>query len=81
MRQLLNPELTASWEKGLSYVAEGSITPDEYMEKLEDFVARRTNGVKGIGNPWAIRSRFEHVLPYYRAAEKKKPDVQKFTSV
>ena len=71
MRQLLNPELTASWEKGLSYVAEGSITPDEYMEKLEDFVARRTNGVKGIGNPWAIRSRFEHVLPYYRAAEKR----------
>ena len=81
MRQLLNPELTASWEKGLSYVAEGSITPDEYMEKLEDFVARRTNGVKGIGNPWAIRSRFEHVLPYYRAVKKEKPEVQKLTSV
>ena len=26
MKQLLNPELTASWEKGLTYVAEGSIT-------------------------------------------------------
>lgn len=39
IRQLLNPELTASWEKGLTYVAEGSITPDEYMEKLERFVA------------------------------------------
>ena len=29
IRQLLNPELTASWEKGLTYVAEGSITSQE----------------------------------------------------
>ena len=72
MRQLLNPELTASWEKGLSYVAEGSITSEEYMEKLETFVARRTESVKQIGNPWAIRGRLEHVLPYYRGTEKKK---------
>lgn len=35
IRQLLNPELTASWEKGLTYVAEGSITEQEYMDKLE----------------------------------------------
>ena len=45
IRQLLNPELTASWEKGLTYVAEGSITSDEYMEKLERFVAMRTVNV------------------------------------
>ena len=38
IRQLLNPELTASWEKGLNYVAEGSITEQEYMDKLEHFV-------------------------------------------
>ena len=38
IRQLLNPELTASWEKGLNYVAEGSITEQEYMDKLEGFV-------------------------------------------
>ena len=50
MRQLLNPELTASWEKGLTYVAEGTITPDEYMEKLERFVTLRTNGVKQANN-------------------------------
>ena len=36
IRQLLNPELTASWEKGLTYVAEGSITSQEYMDKLEN---------------------------------------------
>ena len=29
---LLNPELTASWEKGLTYVAEGTITSDEYLQ-------------------------------------------------
>ncbi len=50
IRQLLNPELTASWEKGLTYVAEGSITSDEYMQKLSGFVTRRTVAVKGLNN-------------------------------
>ena len=50
IRQLLNPELTASWEKGLSYVAEGTITQEEYMIKLERFVAVRTNQVRTSGN-------------------------------
>ncbi len=68
MRQMLNPELTASWEKGLSYVAEGTITSEEYMQKLETFVTNRINGVKQITNPWAIRPRFEQVLPFYKKA-------------
>ena len=43
IRSLLNPELTASWEKGLTLVAEGQITSEEYMQKLEHFIAvRRT---------------------------------------
>ena len=50
IRSLLNPELTASWEKGLNYVAEGSITKEEYMAKLDSFVARMTNGVKNLQN-------------------------------
>ena len=41
IKSLLNPELTASWEKGLTYVAEGSITPDEYMMKLDRFITKR----------------------------------------
>ena len=41
IRPLLNAELTASWEKGLTYVAEGTITPDEYMVKLDDFIRRQ----------------------------------------
>jgi len=66
MKQLLNPELTASWERGLSYVAEGSITPAEYMDKLSSFVTKRTATVKSIDNPEAIRNRFRAILPYYR---------------
>lgn len=50
IKHLLNPELTASWEKGLNYVAEGSITSEEYMNKLEDFVRRRTSGVLNLNN-------------------------------
>ena len=55
IRQLLNPELTASWEKGLTYVAEGSITSDEYMEKLERFVAMRTVNVTRLNNQYDMR--------------------------
>lgn len=46
VRQLLNPELTASWERGLSYVAEGSISEAEYMQKLDAFVRSRTEAIK-----------------------------------
>ncbi|MBR3635255.1 MAG: type IA DNA topoisomerase [Lachnospiraceae bacterium] len=46
IKPLLNPELTASWEKGLTGVANGGISSDEYMIKLNDFVVRRTDGVK-----------------------------------
>ena len=65
MKQLLNPELTASWEKGLTYVSEGTITPDEYMEKLERFVAVRTQSVKQITNPDQIRQLFSGFSEYY----------------
>lgn len=50
VKQLLNPELTASWEKGLSYVADGTITEKEYMDKLDSFVRTRTNAVKNAGH-------------------------------
>lgn len=57
--QLLNPELTASWEKGLTYVSEGTITPDEYMEKLERFVAGRTYHVLRLNNQYQLRECFD----------------------
>ncbi len=65
MRQMLNPDLTASWEKGLTYVAEGSITPEEYMAKLERFVVTRTQGVKQVGNPSVIQQQFEGFSQFY----------------
>lgn len=66
VRQLLNPELTASWEKGLTYVAEGTITPDEYMEKLEHFVAGRTYGVLKLNNQYQLREYFEAIGKNYK---------------
>ena len=50
IKSLLNAELTASWEKGLTYVSEGSITKDEYTQKLNGFVQRMTEGVKSLNN-------------------------------
>ncbi len=66
IRQLLNPELTASWEKGLTYVAEGTITPEEYMQKLESFVAGRTYGVLKLNNQYQLREYFEDLGRNYQ---------------
>ena len=64
IRSLLNPELTASWEKGLNSVAEGSVTEEEYMQKLEHFVRSRTDGVLGLNNQ---RPFFDEAAKYYKA--------------
>ena len=66
IRSLLNAELTASWEKGLTYVAEGSIGSEEYMGKLESFVRRMTDGVKGLNNQSVLHGRFSEVAGFYR---------------
>ncbi len=66
IRQLLNPDLTASWEKGLTYMAEGSITEEEYMQKLETFVAGRVNGVKQLNNQGMLRMKFDEAAAYYK---------------
>lgn len=66
IRSLLNAELTASWEKGLTYVAEGKITKEEYMDKLEGFVERMVNGVKTLNNQDILLSNFNKVAAYYR---------------
>lgn len=73
IRQLLNPELTASWEKGLTYVAEGSITPQEYMDKLEHFVRVRTVQVEQSNYQYALRQFFDAAAENY----KKKPSASK----
>ena len=66
IRQLLNPELTASWEKGLNYVAEGSITSQEYMDKLEHFVRIRTDQVEQSNYQYALRQFFDAAAVNYQ---------------
>ncbi len=66
IKSLLNAELTASWEKGLSYVAEGSITTDEYMAKLEGFVARMTHGVMNLNNQNQLTTYFNQAAQNYK---------------
>ena len=67
IRQLLNPELTASWEKGLTYVAEGSITSQEYMDKLEHFVRVRTAQVEQSNYQYALRQFFDAAAANYKS--------------
>lgn len=66
MRSLLNPELTASWEKGLSYVAEGSITEQDYMNKLNGFVSRRISAVKQVNHQHMLRGMFDQAAVFYQ---------------
>ena len=70
IRSLLNPELTASWEKGLTYVAEGTITSEEYMEKLEGFIKRRTDAVLGSNSSYALRKLFDESAVFYKKQQK-----------
>ncbi|MBP3215044.1 MAG: type IA DNA topoisomerase [Clostridium sp.] len=70
MKQMLNPDLTASWEKGLTYVSEGSITSEEYMEKLENFVSARTMAaVRGGTARGDLIRAFDAAARYYKPGE------------
>lgn len=40
---MLNPELTASWEKGLDLVAKKEIKADVFMEKLDKYIRSKFN--------------------------------------
>ncbi len=66
IRSLLNPELTASWEKGLTYVAEGQITSEDYMVKLEHFIASRTEGVLGLNNQYQLKNCYDRIAVHYK---------------
>jgi len=65
LKPLLNPDLTASWEKGLTYVAEGTITPDEYMTKLEDFIKRRVGAVMELRNEGGLQAQYRSSGAFY----------------
>ena len=64
--RLLDPQLTASWEKGLTGVAAGTITTEEYMTKLSAFIVNLTTSVKGKNNQYDLRRCFEGAAKYYK---------------
>ncbi len=66
IKSLLNPELTASWELGLTRVAEGTVTSDEYMEKLNSFVAKRVENVKKLNNQSQMRVYYDNIAKIYK---------------
>ncbi len=68
IRYLLDPTLTASWEKGLTGVADATISCDEYLEKLEGFVTRRTLAVKQVNNQYMLKPYFDYAASYYKQA-------------
>ncbi len=66
IQNLLSPELTASWEKGLDLVTAGEVTSEEYMSKLEDYVTRQTNKVKGLYNQNQLNQKFHYAAGFYK---------------
>ena len=66
IKSLLNPELTASWELGLTQVAEGRITSEEYMEKLNTFIISRFRNVINLNNTGQMTSYYNYVSQFYR---------------
>jgi len=66
IKSLLNAELTASWEKGLNYVSEGTITKEEYTSKLEGFVSRMVNGVKELNNHATLTYYYNESASFYK---------------
>lgn len=66
LKPLLDPKLTASWEKGLTMVSEGTVSEDEYMQKLRDFVVRRTVHVKETDFNAPLKRQFQNTQQYYK---------------
>ena len=64
--RLLDPKLTASWEKGLTGVADGTISTEEYLQKLETFIVRNTDLVKKLNNQYNLRAFFDKTAVYYK---------------
>ena len=67
---LLRADLTASWEKGLTGVADGKIKEDEYMEKLSSYITRMTEGVKGLKNSSALENNYRYAAQFYSKSKK-----------
>lgn len=74
---LLNPELTASWEKGLTQMAEGTITEDYYMQKLEKYITDKTQAVLAADFRRALRPCFDASARFYKTQKSEKKETKK----
>ena len=72
IKSLLNPELTASWEMGLTKVSEGELSADEYMEKLEQFINQRFVNVINLNNQGQMVNYYRYVAQFYKPEKTKK---------
>lgn len=72
MPHMLSPNLTASWEKGLTGVAEGRISEEEYMQKLNGFVQQMVGSAKAGDNRAKLNSFYRIAAPHYKKKTKKK---------
>lgn len=70
IKPLLDPKLTASWEKGLTQVADGTTSKELYRDKLYDYVKRRTELVRGLNNQQFIKSKYYEASKFYKTKSK-----------
>ncbi len=70
MPQMLSPKLTASWEKGLTGVAEGTISEEEYMGKLNGFVEQMVSSAKAGDNRGRLNSFYRTAALHYKKGKR-----------
>ncbi|MBD9158165.1 MAG: type IA DNA topoisomerase, partial [Lachnospiraceae bacterium] len=70
-------ELTASWEKGLTQMAEGTITEDYYMQKLEKYITDKTQAVLAADYRRALRPCFDASARFYKTQKSEKKETKK----
>ena len=66
---LLNPELTASWEKGLTMVTQNEIAGNLYMDKLENYIIKNTDRVLKLNNALRLKNNFDSVSSFYKTPQ------------
>lgn len=61
MPGMLNPEMTASWEKGLSMVEKGELSPEKYRETLDTYVTKYVESVRNRDLSRELKNRFKEI--------------------
>ncbi|MBR6228855.1 MAG: type IA DNA topoisomerase, partial [Eubacterium sp.] len=70
MRPMLSPKMTASWEMGLTQVAEGSLPEDRYMEKLNEYIRSMVESAEKENHLTKLADFYRQVAGYYKSKKK-----------